>query len=351
MPLPLDLRLLWYFKRTAEIGSLTKAATELGTSQPALTRHIMRLERELHAALLLRDQRGVTPTEAGALVLDIAANLLRLEQAMKDEIGALSRTIAGDVSLCMPSSMHWIVTTPMTSVVVAKFPDIRLRLMDGFDHLSRAQLKSRSADLGVIVYDPESILEGIDCRPVATEQLCLIGSTPPAIPSGRIQLAKIAGLPLILPSEGDSLRRRLDLTFERAHLSPDIIEVDSYLLMTDMIHQSRGYTIAPCCFVARRREDQYWWAPIDNLSLTWAIAVQEARARSAAVAAVAEVLRQHINSWIGGSELVRAFPAYSETGRTRRVGRRHSIPIYTVPASTVVESPENRKQAPGQRPS
>jgi hypothetical protein len=54
MPLPLDLRLLWYFKRTAEIGSLTKAAAELRTSQPALTRHIMRLEHELRATLLLR---------------------------------------------------------------------------------------------------------------------------------------------------------------------------------------------------------------------------------------------------------------------------------------------------------
>ena len=74
MPLPLDLRLLWYFKRTAEIGSLTKAAVELRTSQPTLTRHIMRLEHELHATLLLRDQRGVTPTEAGTLVLDKAEN-------------------------------------------------------------------------------------------------------------------------------------------------------------------------------------------------------------------------------------------------------------------------------------
>jgi LysR family nitrogen assimilation transcriptional regulator len=223
MPLPLDLRLLWYFKRTAEIGSLTKAAEELRTSQSALTRHIMRLEHELRATLLLRDQRGVTPTEAGALVLDKAENLLRLEQAMKDDIGALSRTIAGDLALCMPSSMHWVVTAPMTSVVAAKFPDIRLRLMDGFDHLVRAQLKSRSADIGVIVHDPDSILDGVDCRPVATEQLCLIGSTPPAIPPGPVHLAKIAGLPLILPSGQNILRRRLDLAFRRAHLSADII--------------------------------------------------------------------------------------------------------------------------------
>jgi LysR family transcriptional regulator, nitrogen assimilation regulatory protein len=309
MPLPLDLRLLWYFKRTAEIGSLTRAAAELGTSQPALTRHIMRLERELRAALLLRDQRGVTPTEAGALVLDKAENLLRLEQAMKDDIGALSRTIAGDVSLCMPSSMHWILTAPMTSVVKAKFPDIRLRLTDGFDHLSRAQLKSRSADLGVIVYDPESFLDGVDCHPVATEQLCLIGSTPPAIPPGPVHLANIAGLSLILPNRLNILRRRLELAFRRAHLSPDIIEVDSYQLMTDLIHQSRGYTIAPSCFVTRRREEDYWWSAINNLSLPWAVAIQEARARSPAVAAVAELLRQHISSWIAGSNLVRAFPA------------------------------------------
>jgi LysR family nitrogen assimilation transcriptional regulator len=308
MQLPLDLRLLWYFKRTAEIGSLTKAAAELGTSQPALTRHIMRLERELHATLLLRDQRGVTPTEAGALVLQRAENLLRLAQAMKDDIDALSRTVAGDVSLCMPSSMHWVLTVPMTRAVTAEFPAIRLRLMDGFDHLLREQLKSRSADIGVIVYEPESILDGVDCRPVATEQLCLIGSTPPTIPAGLVHLAKIAGLPLILPSGRNTLRRRIDLAFRRVHLSPDIIEVDSYQSMTDLVHQSRGYTIAPSCYVAHGREDQYWWSPIKNLSITWAVAVQQSRARSPPVAAVAKVLRQHINSWISGSKLVRAFP-------------------------------------------
>jgi hypothetical protein len=137
----------------------------------------------------------------------------------------------------------------------------------------------------------------------------LIGNTPPTIPPGPVHLAKIAGLPLILASGRNSVRRRLDLAFRRAHLSPDIIEVDSYQLMTDLIHQSRRYTIAPSCYVARRFENEYWWSPINNLSITWAIAVQEARAGSPAVAAVAELLRQHISSWIGGSELVRAFRA------------------------------------------
>jgi len=244
----------------------------------------------------------------GALVLDKAENLLRLEQAMKDDTDALSHTIAGEVSLCMPSSMHWVVTAPMASVAATKFPDIRLRLLDGFDPVLHEQLKSRLADLGVIVYEPDLILDGVDCRPVATEQLCLVGSGPPTIPPGPVHLAKIAGLPLILPSRRNGLRRRLDAAFRRAHLSPDIIEADSYQSMTDLIHQRRAYSIRPSCFVAHGREGQYWWSPIKNWGITWAIAVQEARAHSPAVAAVAELLRQHIHSWIGGSKLVHVFP-------------------------------------------
>jgi len=202
--------------------------------------------------------------------------------------------------------------------------------MDGFDHLVRAQLKSRSADIGVIVYDPDSILEGVDCRPVATEQLCLIGSTPPAIPPGPVHLAKIAGLPLILPSGQNILRRRLDLAFRRAHLSPDIIEVDSYQLLTDLIHQSRGYTIAPSCFVARRREDQYWWSPINNLSTTLAIAVQEARARSPAVAAVVDpvmVADRDVGRGSRGKNVRRVGSSWAHTAsihRLRVLSRRRS---------------------------
>ena len=150
MPLPLDLRLLWYFKRTAEIGSLTKAAAELRTSQPALTRHIMRLGARIACDAPIARPAGRDADGGRCAGSRQSREPLRLEQAMKDDIGALSRTIAGDVALCMPSSMHWVVTAPMTSVVAAKFPDIRLRLMDGFDHLVRAQLKSRSADIGVI---------------------------------------------------------------------------------------------------------------------------------------------------------------------------------------------------------
>ena len=67
------------------------------------------------------------------------------------------------------------------------------------------------------------------------------------------------------------------------------------------------------------------WLPINNLSTTLAVAVQEARARSPAVATVDQLLRQHISSWIGGSNLVCAFPAQLGNGPSAEDRRRHSI--------------------------
>ena len=43
----MELRSLGYFVRIAELGSITRAAAHLRLAQPALTRHVQRLEEEL----------------------------------------------------------------------------------------------------------------------------------------------------------------------------------------------------------------------------------------------------------------------------------------------------------------
>src|SRR5258708_34483389 len=62
----MELRSLAYFARIAELGSITRAAAHLRLAQPALTRHVQRLEEELGGALFTRANRGVRLTEAAA---------------------------------------------------------------------------------------------------------------------------------------------------------------------------------------------------------------------------------------------------------------------------------------------
>ena len=54
------------FISVAEHGSLSKAAKELGTSQPTLSRHMAALEQRLGMTLFDRSTQGLKLTEAGS---------------------------------------------------------------------------------------------------------------------------------------------------------------------------------------------------------------------------------------------------------------------------------------------
>ena len=71
-----SLQELTVFVRAAESGSFSRAARELGLSQPSVSRIINELEARLGVTLLLRTTRRITVTEAGALFLDRAREIL-----------------------------------------------------------------------------------------------------------------------------------------------------------------------------------------------------------------------------------------------------------------------------------
>ncbi|MFT3720786.1 LysR substrate-binding domain-containing protein [Pseudorhodoferax sp.] len=76
------------FVRVVETGSFSKAAAELGTTQPTATKAVAEAERRLGVRLLHRSTRGVTPTEAGLLYYERCKNVVR-EADEADNVAAL----------------------------------------------------------------------------------------------------------------------------------------------------------------------------------------------------------------------------------------------------------------------
>ena len=76
------------FMRVVELGSFSKAATELGIGQPAVTKQVQRMEEQLGARLLHRSTHGVTATEIGALYYEKCRTIAHhVEEA--DSVAAL----------------------------------------------------------------------------------------------------------------------------------------------------------------------------------------------------------------------------------------------------------------------
>ena len=74
------------FEAAARLGSLSKAAAELGTSQPVISRHIAKIEAQFSARLFHRTGTGVRPTDAGSRYQQAVARSLDILQAAGAEV-------------------------------------------------------------------------------------------------------------------------------------------------------------------------------------------------------------------------------------------------------------------------
>ena len=156
----MDLDLLKCLNRIVAIGSVSRAASELGISQPALTRQIKRLEHSLGSELLVRNSRGVQLTEAGEFVLSRIRPLLDQAELVAEELSAWRGSLSGDIAICMPASLHRTVTSPLVADIRHAMPGIGLRVIDGFDALLHDQLRDGLVDLGILVHDEDRIIGG-----------------------------------------------------------------------------------------------------------------------------------------------------------------------------------------------
>lgn len=93
----LELRHLKVVCAIAETGSVTKAASQLGLAQPALTAQLQRIERTLGGPLFERDRRGARPTALGELVLARARVLLPAMKGLQDEAARLAGSSGTDI--------------------------------------------------------------------------------------------------------------------------------------------------------------------------------------------------------------------------------------------------------------
>ncbi|HEX6708628.1 MAG TPA: LysR family transcriptional regulator, partial [Albitalea sp.] len=116
------------FIRVVEAGSFSKAAADLGLTQPTATKHVAQLERRLGSRLLHRSTRGVTPTEIGALYYDKCRTIAReLEEA--DNLAALMQSrLRGTLRISTSVGFGRRVMVPLVLRFMQQHPQLQLDL-------------------------------------------------------------------------------------------------------------------------------------------------------------------------------------------------------------------------------
>ncbi|EGY9746596.1 tricarballylate utilization LysR family transcriptional regulator TcuR [Salmonella enterica subsp. enterica serovar Kentucky] len=250
----MELRQLRYFVRIIETGSMGSAAQDLDIGVSALSQQMSRLENELAIRLLQRTSRGVTPTNAGLAFYSQAQ--LALRHADDAILAAREARLSGHVSVGMAPSTASILGIPFIHAMQENYADVRLHVVESLSGNLERMINTRKIDLAV-VFQKDKILRW-SARPILEEQLFLIGSHAllAELPDNPITPEQLAGIPLIMPSQGHGLRGRLDAVCQEHALNVEIVaEIDGLALLMRAVRDGLGATLQPGAAISHLDND------------------------------------------------------------------------------------------------
>src|SRR5690606_34125239 len=203
-PASMDLRQITYFIHVAELGSFTRASVVLDVAQPALSRQVRLLELELGQPLLVRNGRGVTPTEAVALLLERGRGILHQFDNLREELAQLGGGTRGNIALGMPPTVSKVLAVPLVRAVRRHLPGVTLSLSEGLSTTMLQSLAAGQLDLALVYDGPAQ--PGIATEAVFEEPLMLFSRRRAGAQAPPVPLAALAGLPLVIPRRPHTLR-------------------------------------------------------------------------------------------------------------------------------------------------
>jgi LysR family tcuABC transcriptional regulator len=248
--LPIELRQLRYFVRAVELGSIRRAASELGVAVSLLGQDLDRLEAQLSTQLLRRTRSGLIPTDAGFAFLRHAQ--LTLQHAVEAVEAARQKRLVGHVSVGLPPSTASVLGVPLVMAMRERHPELRVHLVEALSGHLAAMLDARQLDLALVARGNATRRWRV--RPLIDERVYLLGRADlPGFPAVEtLSLADLGDLPLVMPSGSHGLRALLDLAFERAGVQPHIaLEIDGLALLMDAVCAGLGATLQPGSVVCR----------------------------------------------------------------------------------------------------
>lgn len=278
----MDYRLLEYFLRVAERGSINRSAQELHLSQSALSRHMATLEHMLGANLFHRSRGGVTLTEAGELLADRAGPILRQLTLLKEQVGDKA---AGQLAIGLPASWHHQFTADFIARGIVEMPGVKLRVYEGASNALSDHMSAGLVDLAVLPFRSES-MPGYAQTRLLREPALLVGPAQAGLqPEDKLDITQLDELPLVLVNRPNGLRLQIEHALARTQSRFNLVaEADTVAISLTMARRAGTYTVMPACALFEKdMRKGLSWSPLKGIYMSWSLYVNEARTHSQAV--------------------------------------------------------------------
>ena len=280
----LDLNLLKALDALLDECNVTRAATRLGVTQPAMSGMLMRLRESFADPLFVRARRGIVPTQRA---LELSVPLKRVI----GEIGALLQSPVFDPSatrlrfvIAATDYALRAIAVPFLSALKHKAPHVQVALVPVDDRQLQTQLEHGDIDLALVT--PESTPPDLHARNLFEERyVCVLREGHPAMQGRkRLTVNQFCGLDHALVSyTGGGFRGVTDDVLEKLGKRRQVtLSVKSFLVLPDILRASDMVAILPSRLVAGVGGLAVFDPPIDVPGFTKAAAWHERTHRDVA---------------------------------------------------------------------
>jgi len=238
----MNIRKYEAFIRAVELGSLSKAAEELGYTQSGISHMMQSLEEEVGFPLMIRSSSGIQPNNEGKMLLPIIRQLLSTNESLEQYISKIKGVDVGRICIAAYASVAAFWLPHVIREFQKDFPDVEVQIIEGGTNTIDEIMVNRKADL--------CLYAGGENRDFEWVPLCrdrMLALVPPEHP-----LANAAAMPLeafwdekfIMPMPGydDEVHKILDKMSRRPNI---LFSACSDYAIINMVSEGLGVSIMP----------------------------------------------------------------------------------------------------------
>lgn len=237
-----DLRALRAFRSIVRTGTVTAAGRELGLTQPATSRLLAQLERDIGFELFHRDRGRLVPTSDALLLFEEVELALGGVDHVAELVENIARFRVGRLRLVAPPSFTEGVLPEIVAAFLARFPDVHLSIDSRSVETARMMIATRAVDAGFVkmpVDRPDLAAESV----VVSESVCVLPRDHALAGESALEPRLLRGAPLILLGAGRRSRAQIESAFAAAGITPRV-RIDTHTIGSACGLAARGVGIA-----------------------------------------------------------------------------------------------------------
>ncbi len=232
----MKLQQLRYLCETAEHGmNLSRAAKNLHTSQPAISKQIQMLEQGLGVDIFLRNgKRIVKITPPGQLIIRTATRMLRDADNLKKIAQEFTNEAGGTLTIATTHTQARYSLPPVIKRFTSRYPKVKLILRQGSPVQIATLVTSGEADIAIATEAIEQFHELVMLPCYQWNRCVVVPPKHPLLKLKKLTLEAINQYPIITYDFAFTGRSKINQAFASRGLEPNVVltAIDSDVIKT-----------------------------------------------------------------------------------------------------------------------